>query len=259
MKAIIFDLDGVLINSAPDMASSINKTLEHFGFSTISDDLIPNFIGNGARVLLVRSIATSLGYKNASQITEVVSKDNKRMEVKNLPSDFPVSSEKIEEMLAWYIAYYKEHSVENTNLYPKVKEILDFCKNKNIRLSVVSNKPAVLSKKILSLFEIDLYFDCIIGPEDTGKTKPAPDGLALAVKLMSKNLEKDFSENKSNEISLKEVLMVGDSYYDIQAGKNLGCLTCGIIGGYGKISKSSPEEICPDFYLGYVSELKSIL
>ena len=260
MKAIIFDLDGVLINSAPDMASSINKTLEHFDFSTISDNLIPNFIGNGARVLLVRSIATSLGYENASQITEVVSSDNKRMEVKNLPNDFSINSEKIEEMLAWYIAYYKEHSIENTNLYPNVKEILDFCKNKKIRLSVVSNKPAILSKKILTLFQIDSYFDCIIGPEDTGKTKPAPDGLVLAVRLMSKNLdEKDFLENNSNEIPLKEVLMVGDSYYDIQAGKNLGCLTCGIIGGYGKISKSSPEEICPDFYLDYVGDLKSIL
>ena len=62
-----------------------------------------------------------------------------------------------------------------------------FCKNKNIRLSVVSNKPGILSKKILSLFQIDSYFDCIIGPEDTGKTKPAPDGLALAVELMKKN------------------------------------------------------------------------
>ncbi len=251
MKGIIFDLDGVLINSAPDMAVSINKTLENFSFSTISDDLIPNFIGNGARVLLVRSIATSLGYENASEITEVVSKDNKRMEVKNLPSDFPVSSEKIEEMLKWYIAYYKEHSVENTNLYPKVKEILEFCKNKNIRLSVVSNKPALLSKKILSLFKIDSYFDCIIGPEDSGKTKPAPDGLALAVELMNKKCEE--------KISLSEVLMVGDSYYDILAGKNLGCLTCGILGGYGKITKSSSEEMCPDFYLDYVEELDSIL
>jgi phosphoglycolate phosphatase len=251
MKAIIFDLDGVLINSAPDMAVSINKTLENFSFSTISDDLIPNFIGNGARVLLVRSLATSLGYENASEITEVVSKDNKRMEVKNLPSDFPVSSEKIEEMLKWYIAYYKEHSVENTNLYPNVKEILEFCKNKNIRLSVVSNKPALLSKKILSLFKIDSYFDCIIGPEDSGKTKPAPDGLALAVELMNKNCKE--------KISLTEILMVGDSYYDIQAGKNLGCLTCGILGGYGKIVKGEKEKFIPDYYLDYVGDLNSIL
>ena len=71
MKGIIFDLDGVLINSAPDMAVSINKTLENFGFSTIDRDLIPSFIGNGARVLLVRSLATSLGYTNAEEISEV--------------------------------------------------------------------------------------------------------------------------------------------------------------------------------------------
>ena len=75
MKGIIFDLDGVLINSAPDMAVSINKTLEYFGFSTINFDLIPTFIGNGARVLLVRSLATSLGYTNPEEIIEVVSKD----------------------------------------------------------------------------------------------------------------------------------------------------------------------------------------
>ena len=249
MKGIIFDLDGVLINSAPDMAVSINKTLEHFGFSTISFDLIPTFIGNGARVLLVRSLATSLGYTNPEEITEVVSKDNKRMEIHNLPENFPINSEKIEEILKWYISYYKEHSVENTELYPNAKAVLEFCKNKNILLSVVSNKPAILSKKILTLFQIDEYFDAIIGPEDTGKTKPAPDGLALAVELMNKKCEK--------EIPLSEILMVGDSYYDIQAGKNLGCLTCGILGGYGKIVKG--EKFIPDFYLDYVGELNSIL
>ena len=249
MKGIIFDLDGVLINSAPDMAVSINKTLENFGFSTIDKDLIPSFIGNGARVLLVRSLATSLGYTNAKDIGEVVSNDNKKMEIQNLPKDFPINPEKVEEMLKWYISYYKEHSVENTELYPNVKSVLEFCKNKNIRLSVVSNKPAILSKKIMSLFQIDSYFDCIIGPEDTGKTKPAPDGLALAVELMNKNCEE--------KIPLSEVLMVGDSYYDIQAGKKLGCLTCGILGGYGKIVKG--EKFIPDYYLDYVGELNSIL
>ena len=249
MKGIIFDLDGVLINSAPDMAVSINKTLENFGFSTIDKDLIPSFIGNGARVLLVRSLATSLGYTNAEEISEVVSKDNKRMEIQNLPKDFPISPEKTEEILKWYISYYKEHSVDNTELYPNAKSVLEFCKNKNIRLSVVSNKPAILSKKILTLFQIDEYFDAIIGPEDTGKTKPAPEGLALAVELMNKKCEK--------EIPLSEILMVGDSYYDIQAGKNLGCLTCGILGGYGKIVKG--EKFISDFYLDYVGELNSIL
>ena len=171
------------------------------------------------------------------------------MEIQNLPKDFPINPEKVEEMLKWYISYYKEHSVENTELYPNVKSVLEFCKNKNIRLSVVSNKPAILSKKILSLFQIEEYFDAIIGPEDTGKTKPAPDGLALAVELMNKKCEK--------EIPLSEILMVGDSYYDIQAGKNLGCLTCGILGGYGKIVKG--EKFIPDFYLDYVGELNSIL
>ena len=173
------------------------------------------------------------------------------MEIHNLPENFPINSEKIEEILKWYISYYKEHSVENTELYPNVKSVLEFCKNKNIRLSVVSNKPAILSKKILSLFQIDSYFDCIIGPEDTGKTKPAPDGLALAVELMNKNCKE--------KISLTEILMVGDSYYDIQAGKNLGCLTCGILGGYGKIVKGKKEKFIPDYYLDYVGELNSIL
>ena len=250
MKGIIFDLDGVLINSAPDMAASINKTLENFGFATVDANIIPNFIGNGARVLLVRSLATSLGYENAGLIGEVVSKDNKKMEIQNLPEDFPISLEKIDEMLKWYISYYKEHSVENTVLYPNVISVLESCKNKNIPLGVVSNKPAAISRRILSLFKIDTYFDAIIGPEDTGKTKPAPDGLALALKIMS--------EKCSEEIPLSETLMVGDSYYDIQAGKNLGCLTCGILDGYGKISKDDKAKPSADFYLDYVGDLVEV-
>lgn len=251
INAIIFDLDGVIIDSAPDMAQSINKTLTHFGFSSIDNSLITNFIGNGARVLLARSLATSLGYSDVLKITEVVSSDNKRMEVKNLPNDFPVNNEDFAKMLSWYIEYYKAHSIENTKLYPRVLDLLEFCKNKNIRLSVVSNKPAILSKKILSLFKIDSFFDCVIGPEDTGKTKPAPDGLALAVNLMEKTCEQ--------KIPLTKTLMVGDSYYDIQAGKNLGCLTCGIIGGYGKIKKDTLQELSPDFYLDFAGELKEFL
>ena len=111
MKGIIFDLDGVLLNSAPDMATSINKTLKNFGFSTVDENIIPGFIGNGARLLLIRSLAASLGYENAEMIGEVASKDNKTMEIQNLPVDFPVSQEKIDEMLKWYVSYYKEHSV----------------------------------------------------------------------------------------------------------------------------------------------------
>ena len=250
MKGIIFDLDGVLLNSAPDMATSINKTLKNFGFSTVDENIIPGFIGNGARLLLIRSLAASLGYENAEMIGEVASKDNKTMEIQNLPVDFPVSQEKIDEMLKWYVSYYKEHSVENTVLYPNVISVLEACKKKNIRLGVVSNKPAAISRKILSIFQIDTCFDSIIGPEDTGKTKPAPDGLALALKIMS--------EKSNQEISVTETLMVGDSYYDIQAGKNLGCLTCGILSGYGKISKEDKSKPAADFYLDYVGDLPKI-
>lgn len=251
MKGIIFDLDGVLLNSAPDMATSINKTLENFGFPTVDENIIPSFIGNGARLLLIRSLTASFGYENAELIEEVASKDNKTMKIKNLPVDFPVSQEKIDEMLKWYISYYKEHSVENTVLYPNVIMVLEACKKNNIHLGVVSNKPTAISKRILSIFQIDTYFDAIIGPEDTGKTKPAPDGLALALKIMS--------EKNKQEIPLSETLMVGDSYYDIQAGKNLGCLTCGILSGYGKISKDDKTKPAADFYLGYIGDLTKIL
>lgn len=250
MKGIIFDLDGVLINSAPDMATSINKTLENFGFSPVDANRIPSFIGNGAKVLLVRSLVTSLGYENPEEIYEKVSNDNKKMELQNLPTDFPISLEKIDEMLKWYIGYYKEHSVENTELYPNVKSVLDFCKNNKISMSVVSNKPAAISRRILSLFQINAYFDAVIGPEDTGKTKPAPDGLALAAKIMC--------EKSEQEIPHSEILMVGDSYYDIWAGKNFGCLTCGILGGYGKISKNDKSKPEADFYLGYVEDLVEV-
>ena len=65
---------------------------------------------------------------------------NKTMEIQNLPEDFPISLEKIDEMLKWYISYYKEHSVENTVLYPNVISVLESCKNKNIPMGVVSNR-----------------------------------------------------------------------------------------------------------------------
>lgn len=227
IEAVIFDCDGVIINSAADIACAVNVTLDHFSLNRIPEETAVSFVGNGAKKLIERSVAFS-----TKKIDAV---------------DF--SSEKIESILSWYKNYYNEHALERTVLYPGFANLLEHLMINGIHMSVVSNKPEKTTRRILTYFDIDEYFDAVIGPEQLTHMKPDPEGLKKALLSMEKAAGKS--------ISKKNTLMTGDSHVDIQAGHNFGCQTCAVTSGLGDKEKLLAEKA--DITVPFAGELINIL
>jgi phosphoglycolate phosphatase len=212
-RAVFFDLDGVIIDSLPDIAAALNGALAEYGFPALGIETIKSFVGYGARHLLARAFAHA-----------------GTMAGKTAPEP---GKSGFEELYAWYIPYYRDHSIEKTTLYPGVRALLDALNRRGIPLAVVSNKPRPVTLTVLEKLDIARYFASVVGPEQLERIKPDPEGLALALKEINEGRKNAPNGGAEPPILPGETLMVGDSGTDIQAGKAFGAKTCAITGGYG--------------------------
>ena len=229
IRGLLFDFDGVIANTAKDIAQSVNATLENFGFDPLSQEQIIIFVGNGAERLLRRSIAASIQ----------LSKKN--------PED--INAPAFEEIYAWYVDYYRKHAIEQTELYPGTIDLLELLSILGIPAAIVSNKPHEITDAILQQMDISKYFAAIIGPEQTNHVKPDPEGLILAMEQINQRQQ----AARKPLIPPENFLMVGDTHTDIEAGKNAGTKTCALTSGFG--NKDKLLASLPDVTLHMVCEL----
>ncbi|MBN9672977.1 phosphoglycolate phosphatase [Roseibium aggregatum] len=151
MKPIlIFDLDGTLIDSAPDLHAAASRLLEREGHPPLSLTTIRSFIGNGIPVLVERIVATA-GLD---------------------PLDHP-------RLVAAFLEDYLAHSTDLTGPYPGVVEVLAELKQSGFVLGVCTNKPHRPAEKILEDLGLAAFFDGLIGGDTLKTRKPEPDGLLL--------------------------------------------------------------------------------
>ncbi|MCR5217103.1 HAD family hydrolase [Treponema sp.] len=160
VKAIIFDLDGTLLNTLEDLAASTNYALKTNGFAERSIDEVRSFVGNGLGLLAHRALPQG--------------KEN------------PL----YEKVLADLRSHYAEHSLVKTKPYDGIIKMLDFLKAKNITTAIVSNKPDAQVKSLAEIF-FSKYMDneCCIGECAGVKRKPAPDTVLKVMKHL--NLKKE--------------------------------------------------------------------
>ena len=145
IKAILFDLDGTLIDSVTDLANSVNHTLTQVGLPAHTQEEIKNFVGDGVQKLIKRS----LGQNNMAKYSEA---------------------------FGLFMDHYGTHCTDNTVLYPGVAETLPLLQQ-NYRLAVLTNKSVAFSRKILRNLEIDSYFKEILGGDSLSTKKPDPAGI----------------------------------------------------------------------------------
>jgi phosphoglycolate phosphatase len=150
---IIFDLDGTLIDSAKDLAVSMNAMREHLGMPALDPALIYSFIGDGAAVLVRRAIGAG------------------------------ATDELVEEGLSFFLKYYRTHALEHTQLYPGVRELLDTLAGKH-KLAILTNKPVKISFDILGALGLGAYFQQVYGGDSFAGKKPDPVGIRT---LMTEN------------------------------------------------------------------------
>src|SRR5215469_11259765 len=126
VKLLIFDLDGTLVDSRIDLANSVNAMLRHYGKPELPNDVIASYIGNGAPMLVRRSLGD------------------------------PDDQSFVQEALLYFMAYYREHKLDTTYVYDGIKEALGTLQNARngssapkMKMAVLSNKPVGPSKAIV--------------------------------------------------------------------------------------------------------------
>jgi phosphoglycolate phosphatase len=206
VRVLIFDLDGTLIDSKADLALSVNAMLEHTGRAPLPHETIYSYVGNGAPVLVRRALGEGATEAEA------------------------------EKGLLYFLAYYKEHMLDNTVPYPGVREGLAQLEGRP--MAVLTNKPVRFSKWILEGLGLDRYFRYVYGGNSFEKKKPDPMGVEI--------LLRDFAAKP------EEALMVGDSDVDVRTARNSGIWACGVSYGLGL---EGMREHPPDVMVDSLEEL----
>ena len=156
MKACIFDLDGTLTNTLESMTYSVNLTLEEMGLSKITKDQCRLFVGNGARVLIEKSLKAA-GNTDASRIEE-------GMEI--------------------YGRIFDRNCTYHVTPYEGIPEMLKALKDKGIQLAVLSNKPDRQTVKVVKAIFGEELFDYAQGQKEGIRRKPEPDGVWYLMEQM---------------------------------------------------------------------------
>ena len=144
-----------------------------------------------------------------------------------------------DDVMRKFLEYYSEHLIENSKEYPHVRETLE---NLNqFKKAVISNKREALSRRLLEELDLAKYFDLIIGSDTAGERKPSPIPILYVISKLG--------------LSPEESIVVGDSYYDIEAGKRAGTKTVAVTYGY------QPKELLEeaDYMIDDLRELVQLL
>jgi GTP-binding protein Era len=247
IKAVIFDLDGVLFNTTLDIAHSVNLTFRHFGYKELPLKKITSFIGNGIRTLIKRAVNESVNRDSEYGITAFSDNWNEStaeedaVYVKEIKPDANFG---FQDIVSYYKKCYTENPVIHSTPYPGIIETLKILYDKKIPIAVATNKPHQITVEIFKIFDILKYFDAILGPEDVEHIKPSGDMLKKANELINKK----FGTN----ITAEQMLMVGDSDSDIKAAREAGTKSLAVSGGYGNKEKLKAQKA--DWYVQYASE-----
>ena len=210
---ILFDLDGTLVDTAPDLMHAHNHVMKQFGYPTKSTKEIRNLVGQGAGALLGRSIW--------GQAKKEFGK---------------VQDEKIKkEMVNEFVDFYGKNIVNESTLINGVKEFLIWSKEKNIAMAVCTNKQEYLAIDLLKKIGIYDFFEYVAGHNTFDYSKPDPRHLTSVVEILEGDLNK--------------TLMIGDSETDANAAKEAGIPLILLENGYTEknITEIHHNHLVKDF------------
>ena len=201
---ILFDLDGTLIDTAPDLMNAHNHVMKKFGYETRSTDEIRNLVGKGAASMIGRSMW------------------NQAKNELNKINDEKIKSQMVKE----FIDYYGKNIANESKLIDGVKEFLIWCKSNDISMAVCTNKTEHLAVNLLKEIKIYNFFEYVAGYNTFEYCKPDPRHLTNVVEILQGNI--------------KKTLMIGDSETDADSAKAANMPFILVEGGY---TDKNPDEI----------------
>jgi phosphoglycolate phosphatase len=194
-QALLFDLDGTLVDSVPDIAVAIDRMLESLQLPAAGEARVRNWVGNGAQKLVQRALA--YGYDE---------------------SENAVSWSQLNEALQRYSDFYREKLAVHTRCYDGVVDALQQLHANQIPLAVVTNKPEAFAVELLRELGLLTLFTCVIGGDSVSERKPMAAPLLEAARRMN--------------VDAARCWMVGDSKTDIHAARNAGMPVVAVPYGY---------------------------
>ena len=204
---ILFDLDGTLVDTAPDLMKAHNHVMKKFGYKTKTTDEIRAIVGKGARTLIGKSI-WGQAKKELGEIEDQNVKD---------------------EMVKEFIDYYGKNIINESKLINGVEEFLKWCSSKKISMGVCTNKQEHLAIDLLKKIKIYDYFEYVAGGNTFEVCKPDPRHLTNIVEILNGDL--------------KKTLMIGDSENDTIPAKEASIPVILLDNGY---TEKNVDEIYYD-------------
>ena len=191
-RMVLFDLDGTLINSAPDIADAVDAALQKYNFPLAGEERVRSYIGSGVSSLIHQAITHSLEKKAPAKEHQAV--------------------------YEFFLDYYRLNVFKRSEIYPHAVDILIYLKKKGWTVGCVTNKPSVFTTPILAKSQLENHFDFVLSANSPEEQKPQPTLLLQAMAACN--------------IPARETLMVGDSINDIKAAINADVKSIAVNFGY---------------------------
>jgi len=210
---VIFDLDGTLIATAPEICDAVNDTLRCFDLVEVSLQQVSNWIGHGTRELLIQALAFSGGVSVAT-----VRK-----------------SDALPAIAAAFDTHYYSRCGTRSHLYPLVRETLTTLRANGVKLAVVTNKESRYTQALLDVHQLLPHLDWVVSGDTLPTKKPDPAGILACLDRYG--------------VAAERALFVGDSSIDVTTARNAGVLVWALPYGYNMghpISGCAPDRVIAD-------------
>lgn len=211
---IMFDLDGTLVETAPEIMDAVNDTLTRFDLSLVSQQQVNDWIGHGTLALLVQAVADRSG----------------------MTAEATRASDLLRQMVPVYDGFYQLRCGSRSHLYPQVRETLSILRAQGVKLAVVTNKEGRYTQVVMDVHQLGPMFDAVVSGDTFVTKKPKPDGVLHCLKQFA--------------VPASRALFVGDSSIDAATARNAGVPVWLLPYGYNMgqpIEACAPDRVIPDF------------
>jgi phosphoglycolate phosphatase len=210
---VMFDLDGTLVATAPEIHDAVNDTLARFALRPVREEQVETWIGHGTRELLARALSASTG----TSLERVKASDS------------------FEAIAAEFGSDYQRRCGTRSHLYPHVRPVLGELHRRGVQLAVVTNKDRRFTDAVLGQHALAPLLDAVIGGDSLPTRKPDPAGLLHCMKTL--------------ETATGRCLFVGDSGIDVATARRAGVPIWAVTYGYNMgrpVAEEAPDRLIDD-------------
>jgi len=211
---MLFDLDGTLVETAPEIMDAVNDTLDRFKLSQVTQQQVNDWIGHGTQALLVQALADRSG----------------------MTVEATRRSELLRQMVPVYDGFYRQRCGTRSHLYPQVRETLLRLRAQGVKLAVVTNKESRYTQVVMAVHQLGPLFDEVVSGDTFPAKKPDPVGVAHCLAKFG--------------VARARALFVGDSSIDAATARHAGVAVWLLPYGYNMgqpIEACAPDRVIADF------------